>query len=161
MDASGEVIDVPVVDVSGSVVDVSGGTISLSDLPQFTPPPPQPPPTITLADILAATEVVTQKESEDRSRLESIGTMSFDALRTTLIQWAKAGFPNATPIYAVAITPPDTCSDGVKRGLADYLVYLTGKTMTELIAPLQARCPEFVISYATTGPEILIVVSKA
>ena len=170
MDASGEVVDVSgevvdvsgtVVDVSGTVVDVSGETISLSDLPQYTPPPPQPPPTITLADILAATEVITQKESEDRSRLESIGTISFETLRTTLIQWAKAGFPNASPIYAVAITPPDTCSDGVKRSLTDYLVYLTGKTITELIAPLQARCPEFVISYATTGPEILIVVSKA
>jgi hypothetical protein len=175
MDASGEVVDVPVVDVSGSVVDVSGGTvdvsgtvvdvsgetIGLSDLPQPQIQPPGPPPTITLADILAATEVITQKETEDRSRLESIGTISFETLRTTLIQWAKAGFPNASPIYAVAITPPDTCSDGVKRSLADYLVYLTGKTMSELIVPLQARCPEFVISYATTGPEILIVVSKA
>ncbi len=153
MDASGEVVDVP-------VVDVSGETISLSDLPQPQIQPPGPAQ-ITLADILAATEVITQKETEDRSRLESIGTISFETLRTTLIQWAKAGFPNASPIYAVAITPPDTCSDGVKRSLADYIVYLTGKTIAELIAPLQARCPEFVISYATTGPEILIVVSRA
>jgi hypothetical protein len=170
MDASGELVDVSgtvvdvsgtVVDVSGTVVDVSGETITLSDLPQYTPPPPQPPPTITLADILAATEVITQKETQDRNALESIGTISFDALRMTLIQWAKAGFPNASPIYAVAITPPDTCSDGVKRGLVDYISYLTGKTMTELIEPLQTRCPDFAVSYATTGPEILVVVSKA
>ena len=122
---------------------------------------PAPPPQITLADILAATEVIEQKEAQDRSALESIGTISFDALRMTLIQWAKAGFSNATPLYSVAITPPETCSDGVKRTLSEYVGFVSGKTMAELIAPLQARCPEFVVSFATTGPEILIVVSKA
>ena len=91
----------------------------------------------------------------------SIGTISFEALRMTLIQWAKSGFPNATPIYSVAITPPATCSDGVTRSLSDYVPFVTGKTMTELIAPLQARCPEFVVSFATTGPEILVVISRA
>lgn len=139
-------------------MDVSGETIRLSDLPQVVP---TPPPLITLADILAATEVVTQKETQDRSALESIGTISFDTLRTTLIQWAKAGFPNASPLYTIAITPPDACSDGVTRSLSEYVTFLTGKTMAELIAPLQARCPDFVVSFATTGPEILIVVSKA
>lgn len=145
-------------DVSGEVVDVSGGVITSDMLPAVVPTPPPP---ITLADILAAAEVVAQKETQDKGALESIGTISFDALKTTLIQWAKAGFPNAYTIYVVAVTPPETCSDGVKRALADYISFLTGKTMTELIAPLQARCPDFVLSYATTGPEILVVVSKA
>lgn len=147
-------------DASGEVVDVSGEVITydMLPLPQVVP---TPPPQITLADILAATDLLVQKESQDTSALESIGSISFDTLRTTLIQWAKAGFPNAYTIYVVAITPPETCSDGVKRGLTDYLAFLTGKTMTELIAPLQARCPDFVLSYATTGPEILIVVSRA
>jgi len=161
MDASGEVVDVSgeVVDVSGEVVDVSGGVIT----PEMLGPAvvPTPPPPITLADILAATELVTQKETQDRNALESIATISFETLKTTLIQWAKAGFPNASTIYVVAIAPPETCSDGIKRGLTDYISFLTGKTMTELIAPLQARCPDFVLSYATTGPEILVVVSRA
>ena len=137
-------------DASGEVVDVSGVAIV-----------PTPPPQITLADILAASEVVTQKEAQDKSVLESIGTISFETLRAALIQWAKAGFPNASPLYSVGITPPDTCSDGVRRSLSDYVPFVTGKTMTELIAPLQARCPEFVVSFATTGPEILVVVSRA
>lgn len=154
VDASGEVVNVP-------VVDVSGETITMSDLPGPLIPPPQPPPTITLADILAATEVVTQKEAQDKASLESIGTISFETLRTTLIQWAKSGFPNASPLYAVALTVPDTCSDGVKRSLSEYVTFVTGKTMPELIAPLQARLPDMVVSFATTGPEILIVVSKA
>ena len=82
-------------------------------------------------------------------------------MKTTLIQWAKAGFPNAYTIYTVAIAPPETCSDGVKRNLTEYVSFLTGKTMPELIAPLQTRCPEFILSFASTGPEILIVVSRA
>ena len=137
-------------DASGILIDISGAAIV-----------PTPPPQITLADILAATELLEQKEAQDKTALESIGTLSFETLRTTLIQWGKAGFPNASPLYSVAITPPDTCSDGVKRSLSDYVTFVTGKTMAELIAPLQARCPEFVVSFATTGREILIVVSKA
>jgi hypothetical protein len=151
MDVSGS--EVPLVDVSGSEVplmDVSGIAIV-----------PTPPPQITLADILAATEVIEQKEAQDKAALEAIGVVSFETLRTTLIQWAKAGFPNASPIYSVAISPPETCSDGAKRSLSEYVPFLTGKTMSELIAPLQARAPEFVLSFATTGPEILVVVSKA
>jgi hypothetical protein len=156
VDVSGGVVDVSgeVVDVSGEVVDVSGGILNIAVVPT-------PPPQITLADILAATELLEQKEAQDKSTLESIKTISFEALRITLIQWAKSGFPNATPIYAVAITPPPTCSDGVARSLSDNVPFVTGQTMADLIAPLQARCPEFVVSFATTGPEILIVVSKA
>ncbi len=137
-------------DASGEVVDVSGIAVV-----------PTPPPQITLADILAATEIIEQKETQDKAALESIGLISFETLRTTLIQWAKSGFPNASPIYSVAISPPPVCSDGVTRALSEYVTFLTDKTMTELIAPLQARCPEFVVSFATTGPEILVVVSKA
>ncbi len=156
MDASGELVD-----ASGTSMDASGTSMDASGNGMYTPSAPAPPPQITLADILAASEVVTQKEAQDKAALESIGTISFETLRVTLIQWAKAGFPNASPLYSVAITPPETCSDGVKRTLSDYVSFVSGKTMAELIAPLQARCPEFVVSFATTGPEILIVVSRA
>jgi hypothetical protein len=122
---------------------------------------PTPPPPITLADILAATEVVTQKEAQDRLALESIGAISFETLKATLIQWATGGFQNAYPLLTIAVSPPPLCSDGVSRSLSEYVTFLTGKTMPELIATLQARCPDFAISFATTGPEILIVVSKA
>jgi hypothetical protein len=159
VDVSGEVVG-EVVDVSGEVVgevvDVSGEVV---DAPAIAVVP-TPPPQITLADILAATELIQQKETQDKSALESIGTISFEALRVTLIQWGKSGFRNAFPLYSITVFPPDTCSDGVVRSLSDYVTFVTGKTMAELIAPLQARCPEFVISFATTGAEILVVVSR-
>jgi hypothetical protein len=163
MDASGEVVDASgtSMDASGNGMDASGTSMDASGSWMYAPSVPTPPPQITLADILAASEVVSQKEAQDKAALESIGTISFEALRMTLIQWAKSGFPNASPLYSVAITPPETCSDGVKRSLSDYVGFVTGKTMAELIAPLQARCPEFVVSFATTGVEILIVVSRA
>jgi hypothetical protein len=143
-------------DASGTYVDASGNPIDLSPIATI----PTPPLPITLADILAATELVEQKEAQDKSALESIGAISFESLRVALIQWGKGGFRNAFPVYSITVTPPDTCSDGVVRSLAEYVPFVSGKTMAELIAPLQARCPDFVISFATTGPEILIVVSR-
>ena len=116
---------------------------------------------IRLADILSATEVVLRKEAEDRLMLETINQITFPALRANLIQWATLGFPNAHPIHVVTVTPPEICSDGVSRTLADYVTFLMGKSMGELIQGLQARCPDFVIGYAWSGREILIVVSKA
>jgi hypothetical protein len=64
-------------------------------------------------------------------------------------------------VYTVGVVPPETCSDGVKRSLSEYVTFLTEKTMPELIAGLQARLPDITVSFATTGPEILIVVTKA
>jgi hypothetical protein len=115
---------------------------------------------IRLADILSATEVVLQKEAYDRAVLDTINQITFDMLKTNLIQWATAGFPNAHPIHMMPVSPPELCSDGVRRTLGDYVTFLMGRTIGELIAGLQARCPDFEISYATTGREILIVVTK-
>jgi hypothetical protein len=115
---------------------------------------------IRLVDILSATEVVLQKEAYDRAVLDTINQITFDMLKTSLIQWATAGFPNAHPIHMMPMSPPDLCSDGVRRTLGDYVTFLMGRPIGDLIAGLQARCPDFAISYATTGREILIVVTK-
>ena len=115
---------------------------------------------IRLADILSATQVAVQKETYDRAILDTLNQITFEALKTNLIQWATLGFPNAHPIHVMPITPPAVCSDGISRTLPDYVTFLMGKPIGELIEGLQARCPDFVISYATSGPEILIVVTK-
>jgi len=115
---------------------------------------------IRLADILSATEVVLQKEAYDRAVLDTVNQITFETLKTNLIQWATAGFPNAHPIHVMTVTPPPVCSDGVQRTLGDYVEFLMGRSMSDLVAGLQARCPDFIISYATTGREILVVVTK-
>ena len=161
VDVSGEVVDVSggVVDVSGEVVDVSGGSLldisggGIATLP--TPPPP-----IRLEDILGSQELLVAQETNDRVSLESIGTISYDILKPRLIQWAAGGFRNATTIYEIPMTAPPLCSDGEARSLQDYIQFVSGKTIGNHVAVLQARLPDFVVSYAYSGSFIMIVVSK-
>lgn len=122
---------------------------------------PSPPPTISLSDITNAVEVVTTKEAQDKATLESIGTLSFESLRASLIQWAVAGYPNAYTVHQISISPPGICSDGVTRSLADYITFCSGKTIHEHVAVLQARMTDITVSFAYTGSSILIVVSKS
>jgi hypothetical protein len=141
------------VDASGSVVlgplDISGTTF------------PLPPPTLTLAEILAAQEVLAKREADDKAKLEAIGQISIDTLRPKLIAWAVAGFPNNYVIHDLTILPPATCSDGVGRSLADYIGFCSGKTLSQHIAPLQAVLPDITVAFTYTSPVISIVVVKA
>ena len=121
----------------------------------------QPPlAVITLADILNATELVRQKEIADKSSLESIGNVTFDSLRSKLIQWGILGFPNAFTLMEISIIPPQTCSDGVVRGLADYIVFCSGKTINEHVDLLQQKLPDMIVSFANMSGNVAIVVSK-
>ena len=123
-------------------------------------PAPAPAP-ISLADIVNAVEVLRQKEAADKAALDSIGNASFESLRSKLVAWASQGFPNAYPLMEVAVTPPEQCSDGVVRTLTDYIVFCSGKTISEHVALLQAKLTDMTVSFANMGPAIAIVVSKA
>ena len=145
-DTSGnEVVDLP----TNSIMDVSGGMIDIL------------PPPIRLEDILGEQQLLVSQESADKTMLESIGTISYDTLKPRLIQWAASGFPNAYTIYEIAIRSPPLCSDGVARSLHDYIEFVSGKTISDHVAPLQTRLPDFVVSFAYSGHSILIVVSKS
>lgn len=153
-EATGET---PVIEETGPtgenvVVEESGPTGDIA--------PPPPPVVITLADILNATEIVQQKEAADKSTLESIGNVSFESLRSTLIQWGRAGFPNAYTLMSISISPPQVCSDGVSRNLSDYIEFCSGKTIHQHIESLQAKLPDITVSFANMGGSIAIVVSK-
>ena len=119
-----------------------------------------PPPTISLQDILNAVEVSQTREAEDKVKLEAIGTISFETLRASLVQWAVRGFPNAYVVHEVSVASPSVCSDGVVRNLTDYVSFCSGKTITEHVAVLQERFTDIVVSFAYSGSAILIVVSK-
>jgi len=123
-------------------------------------PAPAPPPTITLQDILSATELLRAREASDKVKLDAIGTITFETLRASLLQWATRGFPNAYVVHEVPIVAPPTCSDGEVRNLTNYIPFCSGKTIQEHIAVLQARLPDITVSFAYTGSAILIVVSR-
>jgi hypothetical protein len=130
-------------------------------VPEPSPAPaPAPPPTITIQDIMNAVEVSQTREDEDKTKLEAIGTISFETLRASLLTWATRGFPNAYTIYEVALSAPSVCSDGTSRALPEYIEFCSGKTIAEHVAVLQARLPDITVSFAYSGYSILIVVSK-
>jgi hypothetical protein len=120
-----------------------------------------PQPLIAISDLLNSVEVVTKKEQDDKVLLESIGNMSFLELREKLVLWAIAEFPSVYEINKVHILPPTTCSDGVTRGLDDYIAFCSGKTISEHVSILQQKVTGIVVSFANMGTYISIVVSKA
>lgn len=134
-------------------------TVSLADLPQPSAPAPEPP--INIDDILNDIEVVRQKEASDAITLGGIAGIGGDSLRQKLVTWATQGFPGAWTLMDVVIVPPSQCSDGVVRGLEAYIQFVSGKTLAEHVAALQARLSGITASYAWTGQAILIVVSRA
>lgn len=125
------------------------------------PAPSEPPAPISISDILNDIVVLHQKEDNDKYTLDAIGTATHDSLRAKLVTWAMSGFPNAYPLMEVAVTPPTQCSDGVVRGLADYIVFCSGKTIQEHVALVQAKLVDIPVSFANMGYAITIVVSKA
>lgn len=132
--------------------------ISMSDI--SVPAPAPPPAPITIDDLLNSVEVITQKETQDKSALESIGNMGHDELKSKLLSWATAGFPNVYEVHRVTITPPAVCSDGVTRDLAEYITFCSGKSIGEHVEILAAKVTGMVISFANMGTYIGIVVSK-
>lgn len=123
-------------------------------------PPGPPPPPISMDDLLNSVQVLQQKEADDKNLLESIGNISQEGLKTKLITWAIAGFPNAYEIHSIAVVPPPQCSDGIYRNLPDYIAFCSGKTIQEHIDSLQQKVANISISFANMGSHISIVVSK-
>ncbi len=123
-------------------------------------PAPAPAP-ISITDLLNDVEVLQQKEAADKALLDSISTASADSLRPKLVAWALAGFPNAYTLMEVTVNPPPQCSDGVVRGLTDYIVFCSSKTIQEHVALLQEKLADMTVSFANLGYAIAIVVSRA
>jgi hypothetical protein len=144
-------------------MDASGTSVDASGNPIVAPEPAPAPAPLTLADILNAAEVVTQKELTDKARLEAIGGITVETLRTALIHWGVLGFPNAWVLHSSTITPPQVCSDGVTRGLEDYIVFCSGKTIAEHVAVLQEKVAssEITLGFANISGMIAVTVTRA
>ena len=142
-------------DASGTLVDPSGNPI-------VAPEPAPAPAPVTLADILNATELITQKELADKARLDAIGGISVETLRTALIQWGVLGFPNAWVLYSSTIAPPTVCSDGVTRTLEDYIQFCSGKTIAEHVAVLQEKVAssDITLGFANISGVIAVTVTR-
>jgi hypothetical protein len=134
-----------------------------SDVPdESSAPPPDVPdePLVRLDDLLNDTTVRLTAEHRDRDRLGLLSSPDPTVVRTRLREWAVAGFPQFTQLMTVDITPPSACSDGVSRHIADYIPFVSGKSLEEHMTSLRAKLPDFCVDYEYTGTVIRILVSR-
>jgi hypothetical protein len=120
----------------------------------------QLPDIIGLDDLLNDIQVLTAKEANDKSLLETIGSLTTFQVRPKLVEWALGGFKTGYEIHSITITPPQVCVDGVSRDLRQYIEYLIGKTLDDYIDTLNPKFIDMDINYAYFGNRIAILVSK-
>jgi hypothetical protein len=116
---------------------------------------------IDIDELLSSHEAVTAQEATDRLTLSALLNETRETLRPQMFTWAAAGFPAIYVVQQFTVSPPAFCSDGVTRTVYDYVVYLLGKNMGEVIAAIQALCVGVQISYSFSGNTLRIHVSKA
>ena len=123
-------------------------------------PPERPKTPISLQDLLNDVAVLKSNEALHKDALLSLQNLSTQYLKEKLLVWAGQQFPNAFVFHTLPVKAPTKCSDGISRGLAEYVTFVSGNNMQTLLLPLQERLSDFSVSFATTGDEIVLVISK-
>ena len=131
-----------VVDLSGSVV---APVITLSTL--LSPPPP----VISLDDLLNNQMVILAKESTDRNTVLSFTNPTSESLKTSLFQWATAGFQGGYVVSSLSLMPPPVCSDGMSRSLPFYMEYLMGKSIGDWLITLGTMTAGMSFTFSHNG----------
>jgi hypothetical protein len=152
---------------TGLIVDPMGVTGFMATGPTgpyfipYTPPPPVSPYIITLADLMAIHDVISQREADDIAKLTSLSSPNEAQLKVALMQWACCGFPDIYPVFTLTMQVPGVCADGVSRSLFDYVPYLTSKTIAESMNVLQAKLSGIQLSYSLPSGGITYHATKA
>jgi hypothetical protein len=125
-------------------------------------PQPQPEPQylITLDELISSQDVLRQKEIDDKAIIDTIDNPNPVDLRAKLYQWAVQKFPEAFPVFSIIINPPQICSDGVTRGLYDYIQFCSGMSIADKLLSLQAKMQGIQVLNSYSGNTITIHVSK-
>jgi hypothetical protein len=120
----------------------------------------QPLEVIRLDEILSIPEVRRQREAADNSTLQTIANPNLSDIRNRLVAWATDGFAGDCILFSISIQAPDVCSDGVTRSLAEYIQFVSGKTIHEHTDLLRLRLPDFVVSFVWMGSIIQFRASR-
>jgi hypothetical protein len=121
----------------------------------------EPPTIVTMEELMASHAVIVEKEAVDRASLNALVNPTREQYRPQLFQWAAAGFPGIYVVQSFSVTPPDLCSDGVRRDVNAYINYLTGTDMGAIVANIQSLVTGIVVSFSFEGNSARIHVSKA
>lgn len=112
----------------------------------------QPSPYLfTLDDLVSEHDLLLKKEAEDRALVDGIESPNPITLKAKLIEWAKQGFPDGFSVFSIEVNPPSVCSDGVSRGLFDYIAYVAGMSIADKMARLTAKLQGMYILCSYSG----------
>lgn len=118
-------------DATGPVdPELTSSTGTISDAPTY----------ITTVDELASTQgAILQKETTDRTALQSVFQPNPDTLKSQLVVWAAQGFPANWVVFTAQTYPPTICSDGQVRAFYEYVLYLLGGPIQPLLDSLSSQ----------------------
>ena len=134
-----------VASVPSTISTIVAPVITLSTL--LSPPPS----VISLDDLLNHQMVILAKESTDRNAVLSFTNPTSESLKTSLFQWATAGFQGGYLVSSLSLIPPPICSDGMSRGLPFYMEYLMGKSIGDWLITLGAMTAGMSFTFSHNG----------
>ena len=91
----------------------------------FGVPPPQ------VDDTAARLEALKQKEEADRVSMIAFLSQTAASMQRQLLLWEEANRPDSYILASTELDPPSKCSDGSVRTKAEYIFYLTGRTLQD------------------------------
>ena len=121
---------------------------------------------ISIDDIMNSQKALLATEIQNKTTLTS---MDFNALKTNLYTWASLGFPDSFLAFTFTIVSPTmingncSCSDGVARGIWDYVPFCLGTSIQTLVDGYQAQIQGINLSFSlSASPYVLnLHVTKA
>ena len=99
-------------------------------------------------------------EAADLKLLTVFKTPNMATLNTSMAAWATAGSRPVYVILSITLSPPSKCSDGVMRGLYDYISWLINVDVSAQTRTISAMFPGKDISYSVSGNVLKLHVSK-
>lgn len=111
----------------------------------------QPLYLFSIDDLINNQEFIQQQEDEDRTKLQSFISPSYEQLKPILLQWAKQGFPPVYTVNTLKLYAPSTCSDGQSRAFPLYIEYLLNRTMESWLVELSSKSNGITFTFSHNG----------
>jgi hypothetical protein len=116
---------------------------------------------ISLTDIQNDRDVIFQREQTMKTVLtDALLNWSVSSIKPKLVEWALQGYPVNYEIVRVDVDLLPVCSDGVSRGIHQFVEYCIGCTLSDVITKFYSKLSGFSIAYTYTSNSISICVIK-
>ena len=136
--------------------DTSTAPIDPNELPDV-------PSILRLDELESEHETLAQKEASFKTFLiNNLLNIDLNTIRPTLLQWIAQGYPDSYRLLTIQVPlPGSVCSDGVPRGLYEFISFCAGMPFQDIMSTLQQRLIGMNVGYITEGMSFSVVVSKS